>query len=92
MTAPLSLARRLDLPAAAPLREAILARQGADLVLDAGAVTHFGGLCLQVLLAARRSWQADGHGLACTPRSAAFDEAVAHFGLTPDDLQTGRTT
>lgn len=92
MTAPLKLASRLDLPAAAPLRDAILARQGADLLLDAGEVMHFGGLCLQVLLAARNSWRAAGHGLNCTPRSAAFDEAIAQFGLTADDLQTEATT
>ena len=87
MSAPLLLAARLDLGAARPLHAALLARRGADLVLDAGQVSHFGTLGLQLLLAAARSWRRDGHRLAVAPRSPAFDEALLTFGVPLDDLQ-----
>ena len=58
--AELRLASVLDLPAAAPLRAQLLGRRGADLDLDAGDVERLGGLCLQVLFAARRTWVDDG--------------------------------
>lgn len=87
MTA-LPLPARLDLPAARPLAKAILAERGKDLVLDAGAVTNFGGLCLQVLAAAAQSWRDDGHALTLEPRSAEFDAALTVFGLEPENLQS----
>ncbi len=55
----LSLAPVLDLNAAVPLRSLILMHRGQDLDLDAAAVERIGGLCLQVLLAARQTWLAD---------------------------------
>lgn len=55
----LSLSPVLDLNAAAPLRSLILMYRGQDLELDAGSVERIGGLCLQVLLAARQTWAAD---------------------------------
>ena len=87
MTA-LTLAPRLDLSQVAALTADLRARTGADLVLDAGAVTHLGGLGLQVLLAAAASWRAAGHALSVHPRSEAFDEALTLFGVTPDTLQS----
>ncbi|WP_287799477.1 STAS domain-containing protein, partial [Acidiphilium sp.] len=51
----------LDLKAASPLAQALLARRGGDLRIDAGAVERLGGQCLQVLLSARATWEADGH-------------------------------
>lgn len=90
MTAPLSLAPRLDLPAANPLAEAIRARTGQALDLDAGNVAHLGGLCLQVLLAAAASWRAAGQPLRISPRSQAFEEALAMFGLAPAQLESGQ--
>ncbi|CAM5402679.1 STAS domain-containing protein [Frigidibacter albus] len=90
MTAPLSLAPRLDLPAASPLSEAIRASKGQALNLDAGNVAHLGGLCLQVLLAAAASWRAAGQTLRINPRSQAFEDAVAMFGLAPAQARIRR--
>ena len=84
----LTLPPRLDLPAAAPLHAAILARRGAVLVLDAGAVRHLGTLCLQVLIAAAAEWRGGGHSLTVAPVSDAFAAALAAFGLTPDAVQS----
>ncbi len=83
----LSLAARLDLPAAGPLAAAVSARGGKDLTLDAGGVCHLGGLGLQVLLASARQWRETGHVLRIAPRSAAFDEALGLFGVGLDSLE-----
>ena len=88
MTAAIGLAPRLDLPAATPLVQAILAQRGHDLTIDAGQVTHLGALCVQVLACAARTWAADGKALRIPSRSADFDGALALFGLTAQDLQS----
>lgn len=84
----LTLATRLDLPAAAPLHAALLARRGAELRLDAGAVSHLGTPCLQVLIAAAAEWREGGRCLTVAPVSDAFATALAAFGLTPDAVQS----
>ena len=74
--AALSLAPLLDLSAAMPLRALLLAHRGADLDLDASEVQRLGGLCLQVLLAARRTWEADGSKLRIVNVSDACRDAL----------------
>lgn len=83
----LPLPHRVDLSQVGALATAIRAHRGADLVLDAGEVTHLGGLGLQLLLAAARDWQAAGHSLSVQPRSEAFDEALTLFGVGLDAVQ-----
>ena len=76
----------LDLGAAAPLRESLGAARGQALHLDASNVERFGGLCLQVLLAARTQWRADGVDFSIVNPSAAFAEGVrlmAAYDLAP---------
>lgn len=82
------LAPRLDLSTVVTLKTQIVAQKGQNLVLDASHVTHLGGLGLQVLLAGAKSWRASGHSLKISPRSEAFDETLAQFGLSADALQT----
>lgn len=60
MSAPFLLPRVLDLGAAGPLWSALAGLRGQSLTLDASEVERFGGLCLQVLLAARTAWAGDG--------------------------------
>lgn len=83
----LTLPPRLDLPAARPLADDLRARDGRPLDIDAGEVSHLGGLCLQVLLAAAQSWRKAGQPLRLTRRSPAFDEALALCGLGPEALE-----
>ncbi len=83
MTASLMLAPVLDLNAAEPLKAELLACRGADLTIDGSAVDRLGGLCLQVLLSARRTWAADGVNLRLGSVSQAFAEQWAAFGA-PD--------
>lgn len=81
MTNRLQLEPRLDLVAVRPLVESLLGARGADLTIDAGGVERLGGLALQALLAAQQVWARDGNTLAVTPRSSAFDAALASFGV-----------
>lgn len=80
MTAPIRLDANLDIRAAAPLREALLANSGAAVVLDAAQVSRLGALCLQVLLAARNDWTAKNLPFSIQNPSAAFVETLRLFG------------
>lgn len=75
----------LDVTAAAPLREQLLTLRGGPVALDASGVERLGGLCLQVLMAARRTWAADGLPLRLAAASDAFAAQLAAFGAP--DLQ-----
>jgi len=77
---PLRLPETLDLVAAAPLREEILRRRGAPLDLDGSAVERFGGLCLQVLLAAQAAWAADGQAFRLTALSEPLIDGLRTLG------------
>ncbi len=80
----LKLDARLDLGAVNGLAEALRARQGGDLVLDAGDVIQIGALAVQTLRAAARSWAETGHELRLEnlPDGAAADLAL--LGFTPE--------
>ena len=82
-----SLPAVLDLGQAPALRSELLARRGSALTLDASAVDRLGGLCLQVLLAARRTWEGDGHALAIASASEAFLNQWTAFGADPSAVQ-----
>ncbi|SIS74024.1 STAS domain-containing protein [Phaeovulum vinaykumarii] len=88
MTAALALPNRLDLPAARPLADALRANSGEDMQVDASTVAHIGGLCLQLLLSAAASARAAGHQFIIAPRSKAFDDAVALFGVSAETFES----
>jgi chemotaxis protein CheX len=92
MTDTLVLDPVLDLKASGPLKAALLERRGRPLGVDASNVERLGGLCLQVLLAANRTWTDDACAFAVAPRSAAFDEALSLFGASElfDDDRSGK--
>lgn len=78
--ATLSLAGVLDLAAAAPLQASLLAHRGQDLELDGSTVQRLGGQCLQIILAARATWEADGRALRLRDISEAGRDALAVMG------------
>jgi chemotaxis protein CheX len=80
MTQVLVLEPSLGLKEALPLKAALMERRGQPLELDASNVQRLGGLCLQVLLAARRMWAADHQPLTIKAASDAFEEALRLFG------------
>jgi chemotaxis protein CheX len=77
--AKLQLEPVLDLGAAERLHARLLELRGQPLDIDASQVERLGGLCLQVLISARNTWRADGHGAVIGQASAAFDDAWAMF-------------
>ncbi len=89
MVKKLMLKERLDSQAAGDLRGEILAAEGADLTLNASAVTFLGGLCLELLMCARQVWEASGHAFSIEAPSEAFAENLSRFGLTPGALSSG---
>jgi chemotaxis protein CheX len=76
----LALPAVLDIQAAETLRVQLTGARGQPLTIDGSAVERLGGLCLQVLLAARRTWAADGHSLVVEPASEAFTDQWNAFG------------
>ncbi|MBY0565071.1 MAG: STAS domain-containing protein [Hyphomonadaceae bacterium] len=72
----MKLAPTLDLAAAAPLRQALLAARGQPLRIDASDVERLGALCLQVLLSAKLTWAQDGCAFSIAEPSGAFMEAA----------------
>jgi chemotaxis protein CheX len=77
----LRLPEILDLKAAAPLRSDLLAARGGPIELDASHVQRLGGLCLQVLMSAQRSWATDGKALRVIDMSTDFADGLALFGV-----------
>lgn len=77
----LALDEMLDLNAANPLRNALLARRGADLAVDASAVHHLGAQCAQVLASASLTWAADGSALTFLAASDSFAQCARFLGL-----------
>jgi chemotaxis protein CheX len=78
----------MDLTAAAPLAERFLSMRGSDLSIDASEVVRLGGQCLQVLLAAHKTWHADGAKLEVLHPSQDFIEALRHLGIDPSMFTT----
>ncbi|MBV7409863.1 STAS domain-containing protein [Maritimibacter sp. DP1N21-5] len=86
MSATLLLPEKLDLRAAGPLRDLLLAETGGDLELDASRVTHLGALSLQVIRAAARTWGEAGHTLTLTGASTNLADQMSLLGFTTDSL------
>ena len=79
-------ARRLTLPATlnattvTTLVDQLRAIRGAALILDGSAVTRAGGLGLQALISARRTWREDGQPFSIVAASPALAEACVLAG------------
>ena len=78
--ATVSLMPVLDLQAAEPLRAELMSLRGRPLEIDASQVNRLGGLCLQVLMSARKIWPEDGVTLTVNQPSQAFSEQLTAFG------------
>ena len=71
----------LDLPAARPLAAALVERRGKPITIDASAVTQLGAQCVQVLLSAKRTWEADGVSLSIVNCAARMIEDLKLIGI-----------
>jgi chemotaxis protein CheX len=74
------LAETLDLNAAEPLRQALAEQRGQPVVLDGSQVTRLGGLCLQVLISAHRTWTEDGQEFRLEHCSPELTEQLRLLG------------
>ena len=81
---PLLLPEVLDLTAAAPLAQSFLSRRGTELSVDASRVRRVGAQCLQVILAAATTWQADGLRLSLDKPTEEFVEGTRLLGIRFD--------
>jgi chemotaxis protein CheX len=79
----------LDLKAALPLAEGLLAQRGSELIVDASHVERLGAQALQILLSAVATWQADGVPLEFVEPSEPFIQSLTLFGLDADEFLTG---
>ena len=82
----MQLASVLDLAAARPLWTQLCAARQQPIEIDASQAERLGGLCLQVLISAKRAWEADGMAFAIVDPSQAFADAVHLMG--GDELMT----
>jgi len=71
----------LDLPAARPIAAALVERRGKPITIDASAVTQLGAQCVQVLLSAKRTWEADGVSLSIVNCAARMIEDLKLIGI-----------
>jgi anti-anti-sigma regulatory factor len=76
----------LDSSAAITIKEMLLAQLGNSIVVDASQVRRVGVQSLQVLVAAARAWQRDGHSYRLENPSSEFLETIALVGLPREEL------
>ncbi|WP_026613246.1 STAS domain-containing protein [Ensifer aridi] len=77
----LKLAPVLDLNEATVLHERLLALKGGAVTIDASAVERVGALCVQVLMAAARSWEEDHLSFTFAEVSDAFIKTTQLIGV-----------
>ena len=84
MTAPnvVILDETLDLNAASELARTFAGLRGAPVTIDPSHVGRMGAQCVQVLIAASKTWRADGIYFAVTPGSEPFNEGMDLLGLS----------
>ncbi|MGV9005207.1 MAG: STAS domain-containing protein [Brevundimonas sp.] len=79
----ISLPERMDASALLAVQAEIMACRGDDLDLDASGIRRFGGLALQLILAASRTWCCDGFCLRLLNPAPSVRDAVEGLGCTP---------
>ena len=83
----LALQPRMSPAAAEALADELKALRGSDLVVNATAVAFIATPCLQVLLAAARTWRNDGRALVLEP-SESLLSSLDDLGLDRGALQS----
>lgn len=88
MTA-LPLPETLDHISAPEISKTLLAHRGTDIVLDAAAVQRLSAIGIELLIAARKQWEADGARIEINNWSDIALTTMDRIGATTDMLQTG---
>lgn len=90
MSDPITLAPRLDLPAASALMTTLKDHKDGDLIMDLSEVSHLGSLCLQVMIAAATSAVAAGRAVSVLNASDRVIDQLRVMGMTPEAIARGR--
>lgn len=85
----IKLPAELDIKAAAPLTERLLALRGGPLVVSGADVERAGAQCLQVLLSAAATWRADSQDLEFVDASEPLIAAIETCGLDLSHFTAG---
>lgn len=85
-SAALTLPETLDSSWAGELKDMLLARRGAPIVVDAGQVRRTGMQAVQILISAAQTWTADGQNYVVTNPTREFLDTIALAGLSREQL------
>lgn len=81
-TATYKLPEKLTTATAPKLFEDLGGLRGEALTIDASEVKFLGGLCLQVLISARKTWAKDDKPLSFVEFTDGFSECVTRLGAS----------
>jgi len=90
MDKPLTLPAKLDISAVAGLHADLVARKDQTVELDLSDVTHFGALCLQVIIAAARKANSTGKSLCLRNANDRVLAQLLAMGVTPETIMEGQ--
>lgn len=82
----ISLAAVLDLNEASTLRGKLVGLRGNNVVIDASSVERAGTLCVQVIMAAAKTWDEDKLSFTFSKVSDAFHKTMQLIGVNIDHL------
>ena len=82
----LMLSSVLDLNEASVLHGKLMELRGRDLRIDASQVDRLGAQCIQIIVAAARTWQTDKKAFVVERASDAFEKTLQLIGLDPNQL------
>ncbi|MBB3608270.1 STAS domain-containing protein [Rhizobium sp. BK602] len=81
-----SLAAVLDLNEASALRGKLMGLRGSNVAIDASGVERIGALCIQVIMAAAKTWEEDKLSFTFSKASDAFQKTMQMIGIDIDHL------
>lgn len=84
-----TLPAALDYSSAKSVAEDLIAKRGSPIEIDANLVTRVGGLGLQVLLAAQKTWHSEGLELKIINRSDSFERDLTLLGDPLKNMYSG---
>ena len=81
-----SLAAVLDLNEASALRGTLMGLRGSNVAIDASGVERIGAWCIQVIMAAAKTWDEDKLSFTFSKVSDAFQKTLQMIGIDIDHL------
>ncbi|MEW7007098.1 STAS domain-containing protein [Lentilitoribacter sp. EG35] len=87
----LKLPENLDLNAASSMHEQLISLKGSSVEIDASDVRKSGAQCIQVLMAAKKTWDVEGNSIAVGAMSENFENTLKLLGISGDELPLKET-